>query len=59
VNGFTILNEIRRIKPGIPIIAQTASVLDMIKERCFEAGFNEFIGKPIDIETFKSILDHY
>lgn len=56
VNGFTILHEVRRVKPGIPIIAQTASVLDKMKERCLEAGFNEFVAKPVEITRFKHIV---
>ncbi|HEY4785720.1 MAG TPA: response regulator [Bacteroidales bacterium] len=56
VNGFTILHEIRRIKPAIPIIAQTASVLNNMKEKCLEAGFNEFLAKPIDVTQFASIV---
>jgi CheY-like chemotaxis protein len=56
VNGFTILHEIRMFKPDIPIIAQTASVLDNMKERCLEAGFNEFVAKPIEITQFRQSL---
>lgn len=59
VNGFTILNEIRRIKLGIPIIAQTASVLDNMKERCLDAGFNEFVAKPFEIENFVRMVVKY
>lgn len=59
VNGFTILHEIRGIKPGISIIAQTASVLDNMKERCLEAGFNEFVAKPIKIDYFVRMVVKY
>jgi CheY-like chemotaxis protein len=51
-SGFAVLNEIRRIKPDIPIIAQTASVLDNMEKRCMEAGFNEFVAKPFDLKEF-------
>jgi two-component system, cell cycle response regulator DivK len=51
-SGFTVLNEIRRIKPDIPIIAQTASVLDNMEKRCLDAGFNEFVAKPFDLKEF-------
>ncbi len=59
VNGFTILHEIRMIKPDIPIIAQTASVLDNMKERCMEAGFNEFVAKPFEIGYFVRMVVKY
>ena len=58
-SGFTVLNEIRRIKPDIPIIAQTASVLDNMKKRCLEAGFNEFVAKPFDLKEFTIIVKKY
>ena len=58
-SGFTILNEIRRIKLYIPIIAQTASVLDNMEKRCLEAGFNEFVVKPFDLSLFVSIVNKY
>lgn len=58
-NGFSVLNEIRKTKPDVPIIAQTASVLDNMEKRCLEAGFNEFVAKPIDIFSFLSITESY
>ena len=58
-SGFFVLNEIRKIKPDIPIIAQTASVLDNMKKKCLEAGFNEFVGKPFDLSLFVSIVNKY
>ncbi|NJK96528.1 MAG: response regulator [Bacteroidales bacterium] len=58
-NGFTVLNEIRRIKQDIPIIAQTASVLDNMEKRCLEAGFNEFMAKPFDLQFFKMSIYSY
>ena len=58
-NGFTVLNEIRRIKQNIPIIAQTASVLDNMEKRCLEAGFNEFVAKPFDLKEFTITAKKY
>jgi CheY-like chemotaxis protein len=55
-DGFTILNEIHQIKPDIPVIAQTASVWGNMEKQCLEAGFNEFIPKPIDIGYFVSVV---
>ena len=52
MNGYEITREIRRIEKEkgsenpIPIIAITANVLDNDREKCFEAGMNEFMTKP-------------
>ena len=39
-----------------PIVALTANVLAADKQRCFEAGMNDFIGKPIKFESLKRVL---
>jgi len=52
--GMDGLEAIRRIRADatpnvakIPIIALTALVMPGDRERCFEAGANEYIGKPV------------
>jgi|SRR5208283_1011430 len=49
LDGCTASREIRRI-PGwagrVPIIALTASVYSEDSKRCFEAGMDDFVGKP-------------
>ena len=43
----------------IPIIAMTANVFREDIERCLEAGMNDHIGKPLDINEFFGILRKY
>ena len=54
--GATV--EIRKIHSYVntPIIALTANVLERDKQQCFDAGMNDFLGKPLDYECLKSIL---
>lgn len=47
------------INPLIPIIAVTANSDDETKQRCFEAGMNDFISKPIRIELLAEVLSHW
>jgi len=39
-----------------PIIALTANVLEADKQRCFAAGMNDFVAKPIDYQCVKTAL---
>lgn len=51
MDGFTATRKIRALEPPvskIPVIAMTAHVLKTEKEKCFDAGMNAFIAKPID-----------
>jgi signal transduction histidine kinase/CheY-like chemotaxis protein len=47
MNGYEALEEIRKIKPELPVIAQTAYALPADVER-LKASFDDYITKPID-----------
>ena len=59
IDGFGVLREIRKINPKIPIIAQTATVVNNAKCTCLNAGFNEYVQKPIDFLEFISTVMKY
>lgn len=59
LDGFGVLKEIRKIKPEIPVIVQTAHVINNMKYSCLAAGFNEFIDKPIDLKFFTCTVNKY
>ena len=51
MNGFEATNAIRNLdseKANTPIIAMTANVLKEEVDLCYQAGMNDFIGKPFD-----------
>ena len=53
MNGYESTQNIRSLldnKANTPIIAMTANVMKEEVERCYEAGMNDFIGKPFDTE---------
>jgi CheY-like chemotaxis protein len=46
-------------QPGIPIIAMTANVFREDIEKCLNAGLNNHIGKPLNIEAVLEVLRTY
>ena len=56
MDGFQATQAIRELeseKARIPIVALTAHAIKGDKERCLEAGMDEYVSKPIDPETLK------
>lgn len=59
LNGIEATKEIRKTNKEIPIIAQTAFIMDDEKEEIRRAGCNDIISKPIRREGFKKLLTSY
>ncbi|WP_299681221.1 ATP-binding protein [uncultured Dokdonia sp.] len=55
-NGFDATIEIRQFNKSIPIIALTAVEIEDQKAQIFNAGMNDIILKPYDIDKFKKII---
>ena len=59
MNGYDATIEIRRQEGAtalVPIIAMTADVIDDSKERAFQAGMNDFVAKPVDMQELSRAL---
>ncbi len=56
MDGYETTREIRGQKDQkeIPIIAVTADALSGTKERCFDAGMNGYVTKPVDPDRLVS-----
>ena len=48
MDGYEAMRIIKSRHPSIPIIAQTAYTMNNDRNRCLEAGFNDYISKPIN-----------
>lgn len=47
LNGYEATREIKKHRPGLPVIAQTAFAMAGERERSEEAGCDEYLAKPI------------
>ncbi|NBC82139.1 MAG: response regulator [Bacteroidetes bacterium] len=47
MDGYEATRKIRKFRPSLPIIAQTANALHSDKVKSIEAGCNDYIAKPI------------
>jgi len=59
MDGITALRRLREAPDtaAIPVVAVTASVTPGERDRVVAAGFNGYIGKPIDVATFGEAVD--
>ena len=55
MNGYEATRRIRGLSDPelaqIPIVAMTANAFDEDRKRCLEAGMNDHVGKPIDVNV--------
>jgi signal transduction histidine kinase/CheY-like chemotaxis protein len=56
MNGYKATKLIKEIRPELPVIAQTAYVMATEKEKCFEAGCQGFLSKPIRKEELFKVI---
>ena len=56
MNGFVATKAIKKIKPDLPIIAQTAYAISGDREKAFESGCDDYIPKPISKELLMEKL---
>lgn len=60
MDGYTATRQIRTtLQSNIPIIAMTAHALASEREQCLQAGMNDFIPKPFQIDELQRVMRKY
>ena len=59
LDGYETARLIKKHRPEIPIIAQTAHAMVPDRERCIKFGCDEYFAKPFNIKQFMATLDNY
>jgi PAS domain S-box-containing protein len=62
MDGFKATQELRRVEAGgrrTPVVAMTAGVLAEDRQRCLDAGMDDFVAKPIDIDALARALTQW
>ena len=57
MDGHTATAELRKNGYQKPIIALTAHAMKEDRERCLQAGCNDYLTKPLDVSEFLALLD--
>jgi len=59
IDGFEAAERIKEMRPELPIIVQSAYASKENKAHAAIVGCNDFIAKPISLETFSMIIEKY
>jgi len=63
LDGWKTTEEIRKREGDsgahVPIIAMTASAMQGDRERCIACGMDDYITKPVTIESLEAIVEHW
>ena len=59
MNGLQATEEIKKFNKSLPVIAQTANAITEEKQKCFEAGCDDFITKPVNITELFTKIDKW
>lgn len=63
-DGYQACREIRQWEkknkhPKLPIIALSANVMSDVQDKCIEAGFSDYVTKPVDFIDLSTAMSKF
>ncbi len=59
MDGYDATSYIKKMRPDLPVIAQTAYSIEEDVQKALDAGCDDFVSKPVDRKILKPILNKY
>ncbi len=64
MDGYEATRQIRKDRtllcsPDVPVIAMTANAMKGDREKCLNAGMDDYMAKPLKKSDFRSVLERY
>ena len=59
VDGLELTRQIKEVDSSVPVIAYTSYAMPGDKDRCLKSGCNEYISKPIELDSFFEKVTKY
>lgn len=56
MDGFEATRQLRQQAYTLPIVAMTANAMQGDRERCLEAGMNDYLSKPVDPSKLQAVI---
>ena len=59
MNGFESTSEIKKIRPELPVVAQTAFAMSSDESRAAEAGCDLYVPQPLSHNNIEQIMKRF
>jgi CheY-like chemotaxis protein len=59
MDGYEATKKIKKFRPGLPIIAQTAFAMESDRKQAIDEGFDDYISKPVCYELLIDLIVKY
>lgn len=59
INGLEATKQIKKLRKDLPIIAQTAFAMPNDSEKCFNAGCDDYLAKPLAIDDILKKINYH